>query len=72
MMLADVIMTAAEKAGGEPFTLGWLIAQPEVQRVRANEARLLSELREMVLRGEAREVSRHPVHRFAMVSGDCQ
>ena len=72
MMLSDVIMQAAGRAGGEPFTLGWLIRQPEVQQRTPSEHRLMTELRSMSEAGLVREVTRHPLWswRVCAQSGD--
>ena len=60
MMSSDVIMAAAERAGGEPFTLTWLMCQPGVRDRLGSEARAMMVLREMAAAGMVREVSRHP------------
>jgi len=72
MMISDVIMTAAERAGGEPFTLGWLMSQPGVRDRIGSEARMMTVLREMTDAGMVREVTRHPLWRWAVIplSGD--
>jgi hypothetical protein len=72
MMLADVIMQAAERTGGDPFTLGWLMRQPEVQETGMSEAHAMSVLREMSEAGMVRTVTRHPAWRWAVCpqSGD--
>lgn len=61
MMVSDVIMTAAAKADGAPFTLGWLMRQPEVQAAHLSEVRAMSVLREMSDAGLVHEVTRHPL-----------
>jgi hypothetical protein len=72
MMIADVIMEAAGRAGGEPFTLGWLMCQPGVRQRVGSEARMMTVLREMTDAGMLREVTRHPLWRWAVIplSGD--
>lgn len=60
MMISDVIMQAAERTGGEAFTLGWLMHQPEVRAAGLTEVRAMSVLREMSEAGLVREVTRHP------------
>lgn len=71
MMLSDVIMQAAERAGGEPFTLGWLMCQPGVRERIASESRAMAVLKEMAAAGMVHEVSRHPLWSWRVVlSGD--
>lgn len=72
MMLSDVIMQAAERAGGAPFTLCWLMSQPGVRDKVGSDARAMMVLREMTDAHMVREVTRHPAWSWAVtgLSGD--
>jgi hypothetical protein len=66
--LADVITDAAARAGGEPFTLHWLMLQPGVRDAIPSEHRCLDILQQLIDEGRLRLVSRHPDRRWQEVS----